>query len=316
MSKFIAVGNWTTPEASWALQRKEIIQVPPERVWRALTEPSELKQWWCDSADVDLRVSGRLAFSGSHVFSRDLVRETPTETPSACSENFEILELEPLERITFRWCLGAAETHVTFTLENQLEHTHLRVNQTSETRLDWPTDDESPNWWWVALPGLRNFLENGNPGLRLDYELVTRDPGVEFEVRLFTFPWVIWQKLCDATELKRWWGPEPVVDPKPGGQFSLGVDVGPREILEIEERARLVHDWHWDANTVGRVEWQIEETDADTRLAVIDHGPWSDDSTAGSLSHERVALHWATTILYLKQMSERGVTPREYQGEI
>lgn len=307
MSEFISVGNWTTPEAPFALNRKEIIAVPPERVWRALTEPDELRQWWCDEVDVDLRVGGHLQFGGPHVFARDLL---PTGSGQETGKNFEILEVETHERLTFRWCLGNAETRVTITLENNLEHTHLRVSQTADGTLSWPTDPDFPNWWWVALPALRNFLENGDPGLRLNFPAAEQAENVEFEVALFTFPWVIWQKLTDPTQLNRWWARHAVVDLENGGTFELGLETGgPSEIIEVEAGERLVHDWRWGEDRVSRVEWRVAENEFDTRVSVVDRGPWP-----AEVPRDQVALSWATCLLHLKQISERGVIPREYQN--
>ena len=306
MAELISVGNWTTPEAPFALNRKELIGVPPERVWEALTSPEQLSQWWCDSAEVDLRVGGHIQFDGPHVFSKDLL---PTGADHEPGKNFEILDVETHERLEFRWCLGKAETRVTFSLENHLEQTHLRVSQTADIPLSWPADPECPNWWWVALPALRNLCENNDAGLRLDFAAAEHQDRLEFDVGLYTFPWVIWQKLTDPEQLNRWWAREATGELESGGRFDLGLENGgPRTVLEVEEGERFVHDWHWDTDHVSRVEWRVAENDMDTRVSVVDQGPWP-----AELPRDRVALLWVTSILHLKQMSERGITPREYQ---
>jgi hypothetical protein len=56
------------------------------------------------------------------------------------------------------------------------------------------------------------------------------------------------------------------------------------------------------------VEWIVDETDETTRVSVRDLGPW--DPGAG---RDGLLIHWAAVLLDLKQMSERGISPREYQ---
>lgn len=47
----------TTPVAA-TIERRLEIDAPPERVWRALTDSSEIAAWFGDSAELDLRPGG------------------------------------------------------------------------------------------------------------------------------------------------------------------------------------------------------------------------------------------------------------------
>ncbi len=308
MTKLVQLTGFDEPQAPWLLRRKEIIPLPPERVWSALTREEELTRWWCESADVDLRVGGRYRFSGSNVYGDQPAAAASESTPRSAS--FEITQLVPHERLQFRWPLLGVETTVTYQLDNLMELTELRLTHTaSEAPGGWPFPSDRPNWWWIALPALRSYLENGQAALKIDYRSTEEVPAARFAVDFTTFPWIVWSKLTKAEELAKWWGKNVEIDLAPEGTFKLGLEgEGPSRILDIEEGRRLVHDWTWGDSDESRIEWTIEETDAATRVTFVDQGPW-----AAGVRRDARRIYWASTLLHLKQMSERGMTPREYQ---
>lgn len=294
-------------EAPWELRRRELLTYPPERVWKALTSPGELTAWFCERSEIDLRQGGKLAFFGNSVYS---VPGSSDPEIAARPGNFEITALEETELIEFRWWIGSTETRVRIELAPHLMQTELGVIQSAREDPGWPAGDGDPNWWWVALPALRSYLETGRPHLRMDYPALRKGGKIRFQVGVTTFPWFVWDKLSTAEELARWWGRDPLVELREGGVFCLDSEVGrgPSRVLELTPQERLVHDWRREDGTVGRIEWRIEETDDDTLLSVTDHGPWSP-----STDRDRVGLYWASSILHLKHLSEKGITPREQQ---
>jgi uncharacterized protein YndB with AHSA1/START domain len=74
-----------------------VFKAPVERVWRAWTEPDEVVAWFglapysLASAEIDLRVGGRWAFSNEK-----------TETHTAGMEG-EYLAIEPNRKLEFSW---------------------------------------------------------------------------------------------------------------------------------------------------------------------------------------------------------------------
>lgn len=312
MTRLVQLSSFTGPRAPWSLWRKEIIPLPPQRVWKALTVEEELARWWCESARVDLRVGGAYEFRGRNVYGGGSSPAPGGEEGEAVSptSGFRIARLVSNELLEFTWPLLGVETTVTYELTSVIEQTELRVTQTAEEAPgNWPSGGDRPNWWWVALPALRTCLESGKPALQIDYTEAAGEPAARFSADVTTFPWVIWSKLTHARELARWWGRDVTMKLEPQGIFELGlVEEGPSAVLGVEEGRRLVHDWTWSDRTRSTVEWTIEETDTATRVTLTDRGPWPSDA-------HRYArrIHWASTLLYLKQMSERGVTPRDYQ---
>lgn len=291
---------------NWSLQRKEIIPVSPERAWRALTNATELSVWWCDEATIDLVVGGEFLFRGSNVFTSSLTPGT-----SDVEQSCVLTEVVDGKRIQFQWPIGNLDTIVTFEVINRMELAEVRVTQTApQAPCDWHFGDDRPNWWWIALPALRSFLETGSVALRLDYSQAQHEPPLSLSADFTTFPWVIWSKLTDDKEIPRWWGTDVVIDLRAGGQFTFASSevAGPQKILAIEKESVFSHNWVWPDKTESVVTWKLEDTDNATRVSVTDHGPWP-----SSLRRDYHFIYWASALLYVKQMSERGVTPREYQ---
>ncbi len=84
--------------------QQRLITVSPDRVFRALLEPADLRQWFCDTADVEPRVGGRYAFGGPHAYGG----------PAIASGR--IVVLTPDRALSFIWPLSGADTSVTYDL--------------------------------------------------------------------------------------------------------------------------------------------------------------------------------------------------------
>lgn len=299
----------------WRIGRRELIAAPRERVWRALTEPAEIASWLADRAEVDLRPGGKFAFTGRTVPPPPAGAGT-AEDAGGRGGDFEVLELQPPERLSFRWRLGDVETTVSFDLRSHLEQTDLTVVQEASRDPGWPSDPGVPSWWSVSLPALRARIEEGRALLRLDYCALDATRPLRFRIPVSTFPWVIWHKLTTPEELGRWWGRDIRLEGRAGGAFRIYLSspallpspCGPERILEWLPNNRLVHDWKWPDGSVGRVEWTIEETDDDTILGLTDHGP-RDAST----NRVKLGVFWASSLLALQELCVRGVAPREHR---
>jgi len=302
MEVFLPLSRILRPDAAWFVRQREIVPEAPERVWRAITEPEELALWWCERAELNLRAGGHYAFGGRFVYGDD---------PSLPRERFEILDLEDGARIEYRWPLRGVDTKVLVEVAGILEETEVIVTQTAGAAPSWAPAEGEPHWWSVALPGLRSYIERGRADLRPDYPALRASAEPSFSVDVTTFPWMVWRKLTEPGELRRWLSREARVDPVPGGVFDLGPGAGPRRILDLVPEKLLVFDWHEPGGPPGRVSFQIEETDEASRVTLTDHGPHPPGESNDA--RDRRILRWLCAILHLKQLSERGMTPREYQ---
>jgi uncharacterized protein YndB with AHSA1/START domain len=102
------------------LQTKSIsfefdLQHPPEKVWRALTEPALLAEWLLPVINHKLESGADFAF------------KTQPFPDWDGTVNCRFLEIEPMRKLSFTWVVGQMEidTVVTFTLEASALGTHL-----------------------------------------------------------------------------------------------------------------------------------------------------------------------------------------------
>jgi uncharacterized protein YndB with AHSA1/START domain len=93
-------------------------EVPPERVWRALTDPEELAGWLAP-ATIDLRVGGLLVFKFEDG-----------------DERGTITELREPELIAYTWNEGETDSLVRFELEPDGGGTRLMLRHTFEGEVD------------------------------------------------------------------------------------------------------------------------------------------------------------------------------------
>ncbi|MCR6670835.1 SRPBCC domain-containing protein [Devosia ginsengisoli] len=104
------------PEIRTAVVEREIAH-PPEKIWRALTQPHLIEEWLMKS---DFKpVKGR----------KFQFRNTPKPDIEVVVE-CEVLEIEPHKTLTYSWVAYGLETTVTFTLEPTPSGTIVRMEQT------------------------------------------------------------------------------------------------------------------------------------------------------------------------------------------
>ncbi len=131
-----------------------------EKVWRALTE-GPLLETWLMPGDFESVVGHHFNF-----------RVNPVANWNGVTEG-EVLEVEPLKRLVYRWCSkGAApdglKTIVTWTLEPTASGTLLRMEQTGFRPQDEPNYQGATQGWGRFWERLEQLLEelagHGNGG--------------------------------------------------------------------------------------------------------------------------------------------------------
>src|SRR3954452_6559997 len=83
----------------WEVRFTRTLPHPPEKVWRALTEPEHLKAWFPSTIDGERTAGAKLAFH--------------FEQPEVDAMDGEMLVYEPPSKLEFMW----GEDMLTFTLE-------------------------------------------------------------------------------------------------------------------------------------------------------------------------------------------------------
>jgi uncharacterized protein YndB with AHSA1/START domain len=101
--------NATTETRTVTIERE--IPFPPEKIWRALTEPHLIQEWLMKN-DFALDVGRKFTLSGDWG-----------------SVDCEVLEIEPHRSLSYSWNAMGLESTVTFTLTKTGTGTRLRVDQ-------------------------------------------------------------------------------------------------------------------------------------------------------------------------------------------
>ena len=142
-----------------AITREIVVDAPIERVWRAVSSPDEISQWFGDVTEFETREGSKALFGW---------------TEFGQSFEAEIVTVDEPFRFAYRWALEAAKsleeshvTHVEFTLERDGEATRLTLVESGFAAL--PDDEyqehfgENSKGWTAELEDLRTFLAGVRP---------------------------------------------------------------------------------------------------------------------------------------------------------
>ena len=245
-----------------AIERRIELRASPERLWRALTEPDELAEWFGQRCSIDLRPGGGAWFEWDDG-GRFLARVEVVDTP---------------RRFAFRWAVeqgqavdAGAATLVELTIEPGRGGGSVLYLRES----GFPSQAKrfgNVHGWVDELGDLTAHLatEPWQAGIRRSY-------------RLRSTPERVWQALSTIEGLDSWFGPTVDLAMVPGsegwfdwpahGRFAVRIEA-------IEPPSYLAWSWtpHRDvhlgeAGEVLRTEWLVRAAeDGGTRLELLETG--------------------------------------------
>jgi uncharacterized protein YndB with AHSA1/START domain len=134
-----AHGTYGVVDDRPALRFERRLRHPVERVWRALTDGSDLARWFPDRVEGDVRPGARLRFSSD----------------AAGASEGTVLVAEPPHRLAFSWYAH----ELRFELVPDGEHTVLRLTALLEQD-DMAARDAAG--WHVCLDRLQDALDGGD----------------------------------------------------------------------------------------------------------------------------------------------------------
>lgn len=111
---------------------------PPEKVWRALTEPELLAQWLLPVVGLELEPGARFTF------------ETQAYPGWDGIVNCELLEIETNRKLSYRWAVPFLDTVVTFTLTPTASGTRLSLVQ-SGFRPEQKQESGGARYGWKTM---------------------------------------------------------------------------------------------------------------------------------------------------------------------
>jgi uncharacterized protein YndB with AHSA1/START domain len=113
----MSVADTTDRSQTGAISFEFDLKHPPEKVWRALTEPALLTEWLLPVVGLTLEPGAAFTLETQPVGGWDGV------------VNCRFLEIEAKKRLSWRWVVGDLDTVVTFTLTPTASGTRLTMVQ-------------------------------------------------------------------------------------------------------------------------------------------------------------------------------------------
>ena len=122
------------------IEHEVLIDAPADVVWRTITQPDQISQWFADRVQLELRPGG----VGTFVFE-------DTATSQATTAPLVVETVVPPERFSFRWGHPEGQEPVTgnsvlveFTVTNVgVDRTRLRVAETGLDPIGWTEDEKT-----------------------------------------------------------------------------------------------------------------------------------------------------------------------------
>jgi uncharacterized protein YndB with AHSA1/START domain len=123
------------------IDREIVIDAPADVVWRTITEPDQIVQWFADRVELDARpgTAGALVF------------DEHASAAEAVTAAIAVEAVEPPHRFAFRWGHKQGDTATTvnsvlveFTVVPEAtDRTRLRVVETGVDTTAWPDDEKA-----------------------------------------------------------------------------------------------------------------------------------------------------------------------------
>lgn len=154
-------GKGQQEEQTIEIRKSIVIDASPEVVFKAITDPNELTNWFPDNAIFDGRIGGKVRFTFNKERSKDLDRDYSPEGT--------VKEFVPNKKVSYTWQLkdtpGFPETTVTWELKEvdasktRVELIHSGFTGKEEGKLSSKEHDQG---WSYFLGRLKEYCEKEN----------------------------------------------------------------------------------------------------------------------------------------------------------
>lgn len=132
---------------------ERLFNSPPSKVWKALTDKSEMKSWYFDLAEFKVEVGFKFEFTGGPSPERQYVH--------LC----EVTEVIPQEKLTYSWSYAgyAGKSFVTFELllregKTLLRLTHSGIGSFPADNADFAIGNFKEGWNHIVNISLQEYL--------------------------------------------------------------------------------------------------------------------------------------------------------------
>jgi uncharacterized protein YndB with AHSA1/START domain len=243
----------TDADGRTQLRMERALAHPPEKVWRALTEPSELSAWFPAAVELDLRLDGPISFTFPEG------EEDPDNTGV-------IRAYDPPRLLEYTWGVEVLRWELEPTEDGCL----LTLTATYDDR---PGSASFTAGWTICFDALDRVLGSSAvpekdyaelheyyvKAYGLDQGEVLDDGSIRFERQLIRPKELVWSVLTGAESAA-------VGSTPPAGFVAKGIEPGPVE--ELTEPVRLTY-----SSPQGKVSWSLRDGNGGARLVVTQAGP-------------------------------------------
>lgn len=262
---------------SWTHEHSMPLPVPPDRVFRAFTDPADLKAWFAEDVEVVPEKGGAYRFWGRHTYG----------APARGAADQRIVDFDPASALGFTWRFDGMDTRVQ--VRWAPKETPMGPGTTITVRHELPGvpagargKELIDDLWRLHFGNLGAHLMGMNGIVLPDF--ADPSPEIRMTISIDAPPEAVYRALLEPEALNRWIASTAEVEPKVGGRYTYGwkypmdgreVAGGPTRILALEPNRKLVTDWpDWrgDASVTGQtITWLLDAEGSGTRLTLI-HG--------------------------------------------
>ncbi|MFF4893369.1 SRPBCC family protein [Micromonospora chersina] len=230
------------------------LAAPAEAVRHALTDPTELRAWLAEHAEVDL--PRRYEFWGRY-------------TPEGDAPHQRLLHADE-RTLRFAWTLDGVETTTGFELTPEGDSTVLTLRQShfsfEEAMSGSSIRGVLQTFWALAIANLNAHLE-GRPLLpRTDFTSADLRGEVVIDAPMDK----VWTSLTDSEQASAWFGFPIGIEPWVGGRYAMGgFDAGyAAKVVDLTPGRALSVDW----GPTGVSTWELAESGGRTKLTFVQSG--------------------------------------------
>ncbi|MEU6339730.1 SRPBCC family protein [Streptomyces sp. NPDC046977] len=250
----------TAPDGRTALRMVRRLAHPPEKVWRALTEPGHLAHWFPSDVELELRPGGKVRFVFRH-----------GEMPAL---DGEVTEVDPPRVLAYTW----GDDLLRWEVEPAASGSVLTLTHTFADR---PGAASFASGWDTCIAGIDPALD-GRPApppgdINAAHERFVGEFGldkgtasgdgegwrVRFERQLTQPAATVWRTLLGK-----------VVAPEAGGTVPSGFATGEFRagpVTEVRAPVLLAYAWDQDGRHGGTVRWELTEGTGHGARLILTH---------------------------------------------